>query len=281
MSLDLVDHIVDQVFKERSLLKKLCFKGGTCTNCGNCAVSGAVKSATDVMVMQTTKNIIISSMEAKNIAGMIDHTLLKPCATKDEVLKLCEEAKAYSFASACVNLCWVKTCSQALRGNKVKVCSVIGFPFGATSTEIKVAESQQAISGGATEIDMVINIGELKSGNKNYVFNDIQQVASVCKKNGALLKVIIETGLLTDEEKVIACLMTKEAGANFVKTSTGFNCSGATVGDVALMRKVVGSGFGVKASGGIKTLEDALAMIEHGANRLGTSSGVKIVSKIK
>jgi deoxyribose-phosphate aldolase len=279
MSLELVNRVVDQVFKERSLLEKLCFKGGTCTNCGKCAIPGAVKTAADAMSMQRVKNITIGNMETKNIASMIDHTLLKPCATKEQVLKLCEEAKSYSFASACVNLCWVKTCSQALKGSEVKVCSVIGFPFGATSTEIKVAEAKQAINDGANEIDMVINIGELKSDNKNYVFNDIQQVASVCKKNSALLKVIIETGFLTDEEKVVVCLITKKAGADFVKTSTGFNCTGATVGDVALMRKVVGPDFGVKASGGIKTLEDALAMINSGANRLGTSSGVKIVSK--
>ena len=279
MSSDLIDRVVDQVFKERSLLKKLCFKGGACSSCGNCDIPGAVKSATDAMEMQVTKDISITNMEARDIAAMIDHTLLKPCATKNGVLKLCEEAKIYSFVSVCVNLCWVKTCSQVLRGSKVKICSVVGFPFGATSTEIKVAETKQAISDGATEIDMVINIGALKSDNQNYVFDDIQQVASVCKQNGALLKVIIESGLLTDEEKIIACLITKKANADFVKTSTGFNCDGATVGDVALMRKVVGPNFGVKASGGIKTLEDALAMIRNGANRIGTSSGLKIISK--
>jgi deoxyribose-phosphate aldolase len=295
MSSELIDNIVDQVFKERSLLEKLCFKGGKCIKCGKCAIPGAVKSSADVVATQRAKNIVnnekanIASLpnskkyittSPRYIGDMIDHTLLRPCAIKEEIIKLCEEAKNYSFASACVNLCWVKTSAQLLRGSKVKVCSVVGFPFGATSTDIKVAETKEAISDGATEIDMVINIGELKSDNKNYVLNDIQKVANCCKRNGALLKVIIETGLLTDEEKVIACLITKEAGADFVKTSTGFNCGGATIGDIALMRKVVGPDFGVKASGGIKTLEDALAMIQSGANRLGTSSGIKIISEI-
>jgi len=274
MGSDRVDQIISQVFRERSLLEKLCFKGGKCVRCGDCAIPGAVKNVTDVIVLQNVKNM---NDESKKIASIIDHTLLKPCAVKDEIIKLCNEAEEYSFASVCVNLHWVKTCAYILKGTMVKICSVVDFPFGATSTEIKVAETEQALTDGANEIDMVINIGELKSDNKKYVLEDINQVALCCKKKGALLKVIIETGLLTDNEKVVACLIAKEAGADFVKTSTGFNCGGAIVEDVALMRKSVGSSMGVKASGGIKTLKDALAMIKSGANRIGTSSGVKIV----
>ncbi|MEW6004617.1 MAG: deoxyribose-phosphate aldolase [Stygiobacter sp.] len=214
----------------------------------------------------------------QNIARMIDHTLLKPEATPDEIKKLCAEAKQYNFASVCINPCYVSLCADLLKGSKVKVCTVIGFPLGATTTEVKRFEAEQAIQNGAQEIDMVINVGMLKQGNYEYVFNDINQVVLAAKRNRALTKVIIETSLLTDEEKVKACLLSKNAKADFVKTSTGFSKGGATAGDVALMRYVVGSSMGVKASGGVRTAEDAKAMIESGADRIGASASVKIVS---
>lgn len=212
-----------------------------------------------------------------SLARMIDHTLLKPEATKDEIVKLCNEAKQYHFASVCVNPGWVSLCSSLLKGTDVKVCTVIGFPLGANTTEIKRAEADQAIENGATEIDMVINVGKLKSGDYEYVFNDVQLVALSAKKVRAVCKVILETCLLTDEEKIKACLICKKAGADFVKTSTGFSKGGATVQDIALMKLIVGSSVGVKASGGIRSREDAEAMVASGADRIGASASVKIV----
>lgn len=213
-----------------------------------------------------------------NVAGMIDHTMLNPDATPDQITQLCDEARIYSFASVCVNPGYVKLCKKLLIGSTVKVCTVIGFPLGSTTTETKIAEAEQAIQNGAEEVDMVINVGQLKGGNYDYVENDIRSVVNVAKRNSALIKVIIETALLTDKEKVEASLISKKAGANFVKTSTGFSKGGATVGDVALMKYVVGSGVGVKASGGIRSKEDAEAMIASGADRIGASASVKIVS---
>ncbi|WP_420849697.1 deoxyribose-phosphate aldolase [Peribacillus tepidiphilus] len=208
---------------------------------------------------------------------MIDHTLLKADATKAEIQKLVEEAKEYSFASVCVNPTWVKTAAELLKETpEVKVCTVIGFPLGATPTEVKVFEAKNAIENGATEIDMVINIGALKDKQYEIVENDIKAVVEAAKGK-ALTKVIIETSLLTNEEKEIACQLSVKAGADFVKTSTGFSTGGATVEDVALMRKVVGPNIGVKASGGVRSLEDAKAMIKVGANRIGASSGVAIM----
>ncbi len=215
--------------------------------------------------------------EDTSLARMIDHTLLKPDATADKVAQLCFEAKKYHFASVCVNPTHVKLCSELLRGSDVKVCTVIGFPLGATSTDTKAFETQNAIDNGANEIDMVINIGALKSGDNLTVANDIRAVVEVSHRAGALTKVIIETALLTDEEKVVACLLAKEAGADFVKTSTGFSGGGATVHDIELMRKTVGPNIGVKASGGIHTLEEAEAMVAAGATRIGASAGVKII----
>jgi len=214
----------------------------------------------------------------KAIAAMIDHTLLKPEATVAQIETLCAEAKQYGFASVCINPSYVRLCARLLRDTAVKVCTVVGFPLGATSTETKAFEAERAIQDGAREIDMVINVGMLKSGEYKYVENDIAAVARVVKRHGALLKVIIETGLLSDEEKVKACLLAKSAGANFVKTSTGFSKGGATTGDIALMRKVVGSSLGVKASGGVRTHEDAKALIESGADRIGASASVMIVT---
>jgi len=212
------------------------------------------------------------------LARMIDHTILKADATVDEIKNLCEEARRYHFVSVCVNPGFVPLCADLLRGTDVKVCTVIGFPLGATSTESKRFEAEDAISKGAREIDMVINIGRLKSKDNEYVANDVRQVVLAAKREGVVSKVILETALLTDKEKIIACLICKEAGADFVKTSTGFSKGGATVGDVALMRFVVGSSVGVKASGGIKTKEDAQAMIASGADRIGASASVKIIS---
>lgn len=212
-----------------------------------------------------------------NLARMIDHTLLKPDATPDQIAQLCFEARKYQFASVCVNPSWVKLCAQLLAGSPVKVCTVIGFPLGATASEVKAFETAHAIEQGATEIDMVINIGALKARELELVAQDIRGVVKVAHERGALVKVILETSLLTDEEKTIACMLSKEAGADFVKTSTGFAGGGATVHDVALMRRVVGPEMGVKASGGVRTYEDAASMIKAGATRIGASAGVKIV----
>ncbi|MGB8982731.1 MAG: deoxyribose-phosphate aldolase [Anaerolineales bacterium] len=212
-----------------------------------------------------------------NLAKMIDHTLLKPDATQQEIAQLCFEARKYGFASVCVNPTWVELCAELLKGSPVKVCTVIGFPLGATSSETKAFETETAIKQGATEIDMVINIGALKARDLDTVARDIRGVVNAAHPRGAIVKVIIETVLLTDEEKTIASLLSKEAGADFVKTSTGFAGGGATVQDVALMRKAVGPEMGVKASGGVRTFEDAENMIKAGATRIGASAGVKIL----
>ncbi|MEJ2493682.1 MAG: deoxyribose-phosphate aldolase [Ignavibacteriaceae bacterium] len=219
-----------------------------------------------------------SELRDRNVAGMIDHTLLKPEATPDEIKKLCMEAKDYSFASVCINPCYVSLCSELLRGTGVKVCTVIGFPLGSNTTEVKKYETEEAIRNGANEVDMVINVGQLKQGNYDYVEKDVKAVVSTARRHNVLSKVIFETALLTDEEKVRAALICKKAGADFVKTSTGFSKGGATVGDVALMKYVVGSAIGVKAAGGIRSKEDAEAMIASGADRIGASASVKIVS---
>lgn len=206
---------------------------------------------------------------------MIDHTLLKPEATKEQVEKLCAEAKEYTFASVCVNPTWVKTSAELLTGTPVKVCTVIGFPLGASTPETKAFETTDAINNGAGEIDMVLNVGALKSQNMDLVKRDIESVVNAAKGK-AIVKVILETCLLTKEEIKVASKLSKEAGADFVKTSTGFSTGGATVEDVALMREVVGPDLGVKASGGVRSLEDVQKMIEAGATRIGASSGVLI-----
>lgn len=216
---------------------------------------------------------------AHDWAALIDHTLLKPEATEADIKKLCDEAAEFGFASVCVNPSWVKRASQFLHGSGIPVCTVIGFPLGATLPDVKAFEARRAIFNGAREVDMVINIGALKSGDDCAVEDDIRAVADAAHENGILLKVIIETALLTDEEKVRACLSAKNAGADFVKTSTGFAKGGATVEDVALMRRVVGEDLGVKASGGVKGIEDARAMFEAGATRIGASVGVKIAQE--
>ena len=214
-----------------------------------------------------------------NIASYIDHTVLAADATRARIEKLCSEAREWHFASVCVNTCWTSFCAEQLKGSGVTVCSVVGFPLGAMSTKAKAFEAKQAVADGAGEIDMVINIGWLKDGCDDLVENDIREVRKACGDKH--LKVIIETCLLTDEEKVRACRLSVKAGADFVKTSTGFSTGGAKAGDVALMRKTVGPDVGVKASGGIRTYEDAMKMIEAGANRLGCSAGIAIVTSAK
>ncbi len=211
-----------------------------------------------------------------NVANMIDHTLLRADATKEEIVKLIEEAKEYNFASVCVNPTWVELAAKELKGVHSKVCTVIGFPLGENTPETKAFETKDAIAKGADEVDMVINIGALKDNNLALVERDIKAVVDAANKQ-AIVKVIIETCLLTDEEKVKVCEICKKVGADFVKTSTGFSTGGATVADVALMRKTVGPEMGVKASGGVRSIEDMNNVIEAGATRIGTSSGVALV----
>jgi len=218
---------------------------------------------------------------AGNVASMIDHTLLKPDATRRDIEMLCREAAEYGFATVCVNPTWVALCAHALRDSAVKVTSVVGFPLGATTPDVKHYETRRAIFDGAREIDMVINVGALKSDDLRLVERDIEAVTAPCREAGALSKVIIEAALLTDQEKVTACTLAKAAGADYVKTSTGFGPGGATVADVALMRRVVGEEMGVKAAGGVRDLEGLKAMVAAGATRIGASAGVRIVQESK
>jgi len=277
---EIITHeVLAAMFEQRE--KQLAPAGGQCkVNCtdklcvrtcfdraGNVVSAGAER-------LSSTLGVIPGNLD---LAGMIDHTLLKPDATQDQVAQLCYEARKYGFASVCVNPTWVELCAQLLKGSSVKVCTVIGFPLGATAPEVKAFEARNAIHQGASEIDMVINIGALKARDLELVASDIRGVVAAAHAEGAIVKVIIETVLLTDEEKTIACLLSKEAGAEFVKTSTGFASGGATVHDVELMRKTVGPEMGVKASGGVRTYEDAENMIKAGATRIGASAGVKII----
>src|ERR687894_1987263 len=216
---------------------------------------------------------------ARDWAGFVDHTLLKPEASDEDIRKLCAEAAQYRFASVCVNPSWVRAAACNLRGTSVPVCTVVGFPLGATLPDVKAYEARRAIMDGARELDMVINIGALKSGDDCAVEHDIRSVVEAAHEHGVLVKVIIEAALLNDDEKVRACLAAKRAGADFVKTSTGFAKGGATVADVALMRRTVGAGMGVKAAGGVKGITDARAMLEAGATRIGASVGVKIAQE--
>jgi deoxyribose-phosphate aldolase len=245
-----------------SLCVRTCFD-----RAGNVVSAGAER-------LSSTLGVIPGDMD---LARTIDHTLLKPDATQDQIGQLCYEARKYGFASVCINPTWVELCAQLLQGSQVKVCTVIGFPLGATAPEVKAFEARNAIRQGASEIDMVINIGALKARDLEMVAKDIRGVVTTSHADGAIVKVIIEAVLLTDEEKTIACLLSKEAGADFVKTSTGFASGGATVHDVALMRKAVGPEMGVKAAGGVRTYEDAENMLKAGATRIGASAGVKII----
>ena len=220
-------------------------------------------------------------MTPKQAAALIDHTLLRPDATHDDILKVCAEAKAHGFASVCVNSCWVSIVAEELAGTPVKVCSVIGFPLGAMLTSAKVAETAAAVTAGASEIDMVQNVGWLREGALDAVRADIAAVVGEAARGFAIVKVILETSLLTHDQKVAACRLAQEAGAAFVKTSTGFGSGGATVEDVALMRASVGPTMGVKASGGIRTLADVERMAAAGATRIGASAGVSIVQSVE
>lgn len=220
-----------------------------------------------------------SGADAGPVAGMIDHTLLKPDATRSDIEKLCREAAEFHFATVCVNPTWVAYAAVRLRGTGVGVCSVVGFPLGATTADVKHYETRRAIFDGASEIDMVLNIGALKSGDLETVERDIQSVTTPCREANVVSKVIIEAALLTDEEKISACTLSKAAGADFVKTSTGFASGGATAADVALMRRVVGADMGVKAAGGVRDYEGLKAMVAAGATRIGASAGVRIVQE--
>jgi deoxyribose-phosphate aldolase len=279
MASSIIDRIVSQVLTEKALRDFYCV-GDTCIGWERNVVD---QPETVKKILNNGADRIAAGMgvgdelQDKAVARMIDHTMLKADVKEDEIRKLCDEARKYEFASVCVNPCYVKLCSELLKGTNVKVCTVIGFPLGATTTSIKRAETLEAIENGAQEVDMVINVGMLKAGNYDYIFEDINQVVLAAKRNRVVSKVIIETALLTDEEKIKACVISKKAKADFVKTSTGFSSGGATAGDVALMKYVVGSSVGVKASGGIRSREDAETMIESGADRIGASASVKIV----
>lgn len=221
-----------------------------------------------------------SLLTTQSVPSLIDHTLLKPEATEADVRRICEEAGHFGFASVCVNPFWVRTAAEALRGGSTRVCTVVGFPLGANRPEVKIAEVRAALADGATELDMVLNVGALRSGFHGIVREEIAALAHVAHESGAILKVILETCLLTREEKVAACRLAVEARADFVKTSTGFSTGGATVEDVRLLRETVGEGIGVKASGGVRTWEAFEEMVRAGATRVGTSSGVGILREM-
>ena len=226
-------------------------------------------------------NEIIANLSVKQLAGMIDHTFLKPFGTAENIEKLCDEARKYEFAMVAINPAEVETCVKLLEGSPVRVGAAIGFPLGQTTTECKAFETRDAIAKGATEIDTVINVRALQKGRLDIVKKEIEEMVAICRPAGVICKVILETCYLSDAEKETVCRIAKEAGVDFVKTSTGFGTAGATVEDVALMRRVVGPEIGVKAAGGIRDLDTALAMIKAGATRIGTSSGVTIVEAYK
>lgn len=248
-----------------------------CVLCGKCVerVPGAVERIKGAGASRISSSLGIASV-GKEVAPLIDHTLLKPDASQAEIEKLCSEAREFAFASVCVNPCWVKLAASLLQGTQVKVCSVVGFPLGAAKKEVKAYETRRAILDGAREIDMVMNVGAMKSQNHKMVEEDMREVKETCGK-AVVTKVILETALLNEAEKIKACEIAKKAGMDFVKTSTGFGPGGATAEDVRLMRSVVGEKMGVKASGGIRDAETAARMIEAGATRIGASASVKIV----
>ncbi|MBW7889062.1 MAG: deoxyribose-phosphate aldolase [Bacteroidetes bacterium] len=279
---ELIQKLVSELLNQRTPTEPhVCCKDGICTD-GLCVIHNkqGVQNIVESGASRVTASVGVDAAGGvtPDIAKMIDHTLLKPEATVEQINTLCSEAKKFNFASVCVNPSYVTLCAHLLKDTNVRVCTVIGFPLGATTTETKAFETEHVIRNGATEVDMVINVGRLKSKEYAVVENDIFAVVSQAKRHNVLTKVIIETGLLTDEEKVIACMLAKRAGADFVKTSTGFSKGGATAADIALMRYVVGSSMGVKASGGVRTREDALAMVASGADRIGASASVSIAS---
>ena len=251
--------------------------------CGCHAVPGSCcPDRLDLMVAEGAERfglLAAPQSYSKALARRIDHTLLKPDATQEQIEKLCREAREHAFATVCVNPYWVKLCAQLLAGSETAVCTVAGFPLGATPPEVKAFEAARAVSDGANEVDMVMNVGALKSGDHRLVARDVAGVVEASHAGGARVKVIIEAALLTDDEKVKACVIARAAGADYVKTSTGFASGGATAADVALMRRVVGAEMGVKAAGGVRDLEGMKAMIAAGATRVGASAGVKIVQQ--
>ena len=281
---DVISQEILHIMQEQGKIESIIDTGlDSCAIClGQCAEKcpDKILAALQAGAERFTTNLGIGQVNPE-VAHLIDHTLLKPDATVQEITQLCHEAILYNFASVCINPTHVKLAAELLNNSDVKVCTVIGFPLGATPSQAKAFETEQALNDGATEIDMVINIGAVKGHDDDLVEQDIAGVVRAAHNRGALCKVIIETALLTDEEKVRACQLAKKAGADFVKTSTGFSSGGATIEDVALMRRTVGPGIGVKASGGIKTLSDAQNMIAAGATRLGASAGVKIVQEAK
>jgi deoxyribose-phosphate aldolase len=277
-----IEQIIEQITRNvLVLIREEQDRADSATGNGNGSLTADNFAAKSQPVVNAGAERIASTLGVvpadERMAHMIDHTLLKPDATQEEIAQLCYEARKHKFASVCVNPAYAKLCSELLKGSEVEVCVVIGFPLGATPTDGKVFETQQAVREGASEVDMVINIGALKSRDYESVEQDIASVARVCHAGNAILKVIIEAALLTDEEKVVACQLSKVAGADYVKTSTGFGPGGATVEDVALMRRVVGPTMGVKAAGGIRTFEDAQKMIAAGASRLGASASIRIM----
>ncbi len=271
----LVEQITDQIVARLSAERGYDLNGVDSAECSPHHIACALNAGASRIGLAWGQAAAASS----DVAQYIDHTLLKPEATREEIEKLCQEARDYNFASVCVNPTWVKECAFALHGSPVRVCTVVGFPLGAGVADVKAYETRRAIFDGATEIDMVINIGALKSGDDATVNRDIHAVVEAAHEACAIVKVILETALLTDEEKVRACMLAKEAGADFVKTSTGFSKGGATIADIELMRRAVGSEIGVKAAGGVKDLASAREMIAAGATRIGASAGVKIVQE--
>ena len=255
----------------------------TCERCRNWGVAGVRGPEETRLLAAAGASRVVATMgycpASDGLASLIDHTLLKPDATREQIETLCQEARTHGFASVCVNPVWIPLCADRLRGSETKVCTVVGFPLGATLAEAKAFEAARAVAEGACEIDMVLDVGGLKSGDFARVERDIAGVVAASHRGGAIVKVIIEAALLTDDEKVRACVLSRVAGAEFVKTSTGFASGGATAEDVALMRRVVGPDMGVKAAGGVRDLKSAQAMIDAGADRIGASVGVKIVQE--
>ena len=269
----LIDLIVSEMTMAASRPPRLCACHAVVDDCCPDRLRGVIDAGA------TRVGLLASGGAPAGVASMIDHTLLKPDATRKNIEELCREAAQFKFATVCVNPTWVALASRLLAGSGVGVCSVVGFPLGATTPDVKGYETQRAIFDGAREIDMVINVGALKSGDLRAVERDIEAVTSPCRACSALSKVIIEAALLTDDEKITACTLAKAAGADYVKTSTGFASGGATAADVALMRRVVGAEMGVKAAGGVRDFEGMKAMIAAGATRVGASAGVKIVQQ--
>jgi len=267
----LIDIIVDELAPARVVMRCPCHS--VLTDCCPDRLRGVIDAGA------TRVGVHAVGGAPGTVASLIDHTLLKPDATRQNIEELCREATRFKFATVCINPTWVALAAHLLKGTSVGVCSVVGFPLGATTSDVKAYETRRAIFDGAREIDIVINIGALKSGELRIVERDIDAVVSTCHDGGSLCKVIIEAALLTDEEKVTACTLAKAACADYVKTSTGFGPGGATVADVALMRKVVGAEMGIKAAGGVRDLESVQAMVAAGATRVGASAGVKIVQQ--